>query len=1086
MSRVYLESCPFSEKDAAKKAGARWDGQERKWYVPPNKMDSLELFNKWRPRGRMYLNCSYQDKDRAKAKGAKWDAECKKWFFIPNKNRTEDQFKEWLVVPNQNAVQATPTKQSPAQIKSSPKKAEKIKEVLKATPTKQMSSPKKADKKKDTDVNATQKQSKKASTPLAILPRINQDMTISELQTECRARNPSIKGISNKSKQWLLDHLGIGSIWVAAMSDKEPLDPSFSIKTTASSPKKSKSPSKSKDESDTKKRKLKSSQQDETKKKSKKKEDKAPVAVKDASSSSSSSYPIISTTLTVGQLRHEMHHRNPSVKGTSNKSKQWFLDQLGVGSVWTSSPDTVEDWASYPTISDSMTIPQLSYELLSRTPTQKGLSGKNKTWFLEQLGVGSVWTTGKGVASSSKSSSDTKTVKSKQHTKDLASKVSSDKMKAKRVQQDTVSSASTGQKPNKKARKVDPKSTSSSSVHPSKQQVKKENMNKECYQNNIATLEPDVPASSSKVATTQKTEKKLKPTASINAPPLAAKPLAVTSSTQKAISKVKKVVKKEASIHPTVTSSSSQQSAVPIVTKAMTIVQLKEECKVRDPEVACSSKNKTWLLEYLGMGSELEGSSEWMAKKKKQLKDLHIHKSNCHCHPLADSSQLPHSQRFPRGTRSHVRRYQLASCDIEHRHICTRNVFRTCLDCDFDICKACFQIECLPEQEKRAYLTKKYEEMRREQDRAEEARRQQYERDRIRREQEEKKRKEKLRRKYERYLAKFSEVVKHPRPENLNRENRLKYTVWKSCGYDNDRWHSYEGPPEKNFDSSFDSLDEANQRVKYVFYFKNEWGLGKEEMHAESNFVSQDGVRFMQCCPDDSERWTVSVVPSGAFDFINFDNFDESDWNLNPNANKSRYSHHDDCSEDDMDDDSYEGTSKSSKKALKEFHHSIINPSPRNTDFRNTLKYTVWKSHVSSGERYHGICDRDFDSSYDTLDEANQRVKYVFLYKNGNSDYGEEPYVEIDATHKKEGTRFMTTGTQDYGDEWTVSAIPSEAFKYIQQDVGDESFHRPRVRDTVGCFFGRETHHNDQSTDEELSDHDEDSDDDQNGIICYF
>lgn len=401
MSRVYLESCPFSEKDAAKKVGARWDGQERKWYVPPNKMDSLELFNKWRPKGRMYLNCTYQDKDRAKGKGAKWDAECKKWFFIPSKNRTEDQFKEWLVVSHQNAVQATPTKQSPAQIKSSPKKAEKKRNVVKATPIKQMSSPK--------------KQSKEASTPLAILPRINQDMTISQLQTECRARNPSIKGISNKSKQWLLDHLGIGSVWVAAsnMSEKEPLDHSSFTKTNVSSPKKTKLPSKSKDESDTKKRKLKSSQQDEKKKKSKKKEDKAPVSVKDASSSSST-YPTISTTLTVGQLRHEMHHRNPSVKGTSNKSKQWFLDQLGVGSVWTSSPDTVEDWTSYPTISDSMTIPQLSYELLSRNPTQKGLSTKNKTWFLEQLGVGSVWTTGKGVASSStKSSSDIKAVNSK-------------------------------------------------------------------------------------------------------------------------------------------------------------------------------------------------------------------------------------------------------------------------------------------------------------------------------------------------------------------------------------------------------------------------------------------------------------------------------------------------------------------------------------------------------------------------------------------------------------------------------------------------------------------------------------------------
>lgn len=617
-------------------------------------------------------------------------------------------------------------------------------------------------------------------------------------------------------------------------------------------------------------------------------------------------------------------------------------------------------------------------------------------------------------------------------------------------------------------------------------------MNKECYQNNIATFTPGVPASSSKVATAQKTEKKLKPAASTNAPAAAAKPLAVTSSTQKAISIVKKVVKKEASVLSTVTSSSPQQLAVPIVTKAMTIAQLKEECKVRDPQVACSSKNKTWLLEYLGMGSELEGSSEWKAKKKKQLKDLHIHKSNCHCHPLADSSQLPHSLRFPYGTRSHVRRNQGAECDIEHRYICTRNVFRTCLDCDFDICQACFHIECLPEQEKRAYLANKYEEMRREQERAEEARRQQYERDRIRRKEEEKKRKERLKRKYKKYLAKFADVVKNPKPENLDRENRLKYTVWKSCGYDNDRWHSYDGPPEKKIDSSFDSLNEANQRVKYVFYFKNEWGIEKEEMHAESNFLNKDGMRFMQCRPDDSERWTVSVVPSNAFDFINFDNFDEADWNLNPNPNKNKY-HYDDCGDDDTDDDSHEGTTEYSKKVLKEFGPSIINPPPRNTDANNPLKYTVWKSYVWSKERYHGICDRDFDSSFDTLDEANQRVKFVYLYKNENVEVGAIQYVKIDAIHKRVGIRFMTSGTEDYGDEWTVSAIPSELFEFIQDDVGEESFHRPDSRDTVGSFFGTRMNHNDQSSEEEESDDDDElsissvsSVEDNEDDICVF
>jgi len=32
--RIYL-NVPYEEKDAAKKLGARWDPEQRKWYVPP-------------------------------------------------------------------------------------------------------------------------------------------------------------------------------------------------------------------------------------------------------------------------------------------------------------------------------------------------------------------------------------------------------------------------------------------------------------------------------------------------------------------------------------------------------------------------------------------------------------------------------------------------------------------------------------------------------------------------------------------------------------------------------------------------------------------------------------------------------------------------------------------------------------------------------------------------------------------------------------------------------------------------------------------------------------------------------------------
>ncbi len=43
-SRIYL-NVPFAEKDAAKALGARWDADNKKWYVPSNK--DVTLFAQW-------------------------------------------------------------------------------------------------------------------------------------------------------------------------------------------------------------------------------------------------------------------------------------------------------------------------------------------------------------------------------------------------------------------------------------------------------------------------------------------------------------------------------------------------------------------------------------------------------------------------------------------------------------------------------------------------------------------------------------------------------------------------------------------------------------------------------------------------------------------------------------------------------------------------------------------------------------------------------------------------------------------------------------------------------------------------------
>ena len=109
------------------------------------------------------------------------------------------------------------------------------------------------------------------------------------------------------------------------------------------------------------------------------------------------SLPRITNSPSVAQLTCELLSRDPSIKGMSNKNKQWFLDRLGIGSIWTS----LTDAAGIGKVSSSMTIAQLSHELLTRNPIQTGTSRKNKTWFLQLLGEGSVCTTGvSGVSAS--------------------------------------------------------------------------------------------------------------------------------------------------------------------------------------------------------------------------------------------------------------------------------------------------------------------------------------------------------------------------------------------------------------------------------------------------------------------------------------------------------------------------------------------------------------------------------------------------------------------------------------------------------------------------------------------------------------
>jgi hypothetical protein len=152
--------CPFEEKDQVKELGAKWDTSARKWYIE-TASDDFFKFQQWLPR--LYLKCSYEQKDEVKQLGAKWDAKARHWY-IPNGISATDRkkFSKWL-----------------------PKK-----------------------------MNKSTKSASKSSKATAMLARVNADMTVAQLREECLARNPSMKGLSSKNKQWLLDHLGVGSVWI--------------------------------------------------------------------------------------------------------------------------------------------------------------------------------------------------------------------------------------------------------------------------------------------------------------------------------------------------------------------------------------------------------------------------------------------------------------------------------------------------------------------------------------------------------------------------------------------------------------------------------------------------------------------------------------------------------------------------------------------------------------------------------------------------------------------------------------------------------------------------------------------------------
>ncbi len=102
--RDYIK-VPKSEKDEAKALGARWDSARKSWFIPAGV--PKERFAKWPAAApennkeakqenfgpKVYLHVAFSDKDTVKAMGAKWDIKQKQWYCRENQ---KEKFSAYL------------------------------------------------------------------------------------------------------------------------------------------------------------------------------------------------------------------------------------------------------------------------------------------------------------------------------------------------------------------------------------------------------------------------------------------------------------------------------------------------------------------------------------------------------------------------------------------------------------------------------------------------------------------------------------------------------------------------------------------------------------------------------------------------------------------------------------------------------------------------------------------------------------------------------------------------------------------------------------------------------------------------------
>ena len=343
-----------------------------------------------------------------------------------------------------------------------------------------------------------------------------------------------------------------------------------------------------------------------------------------------------------------------------------------------------------------------------------------------------------------------------------------------------------------------------------------------------------------------------------------------------------------------------RQSKIGTIVKSMKVQELKEEAVARGVEVKeLARMNKDMILNMLVVGSQCiikteawseivrvrktfaderqkaaqlemerqeelyrieqqkrreeekrrqEQKEKYRADEMRKQEELHYHSipAKVHgCKVALTNSLLLHGS---------PRDYSVR-CDVCNGY----SAHYTCEKCNYDICGNCFKEKTMSAAEKKAEAKRKAAIQKEREEAAAERRRLQEEEE------------ERYRKKWDPKTI-FSEEIVNPSSKNKDPNGNAMqgFTVFCSDGYGYDGWHSYEGPPDKEFDTTYPTKKQANERARYLFVWKNPWGLEPDEVDM-NNVIDEntkDGMISYETSPEDSTTWTVSVVPDAAFAYL--------------------------------------------------------------------------------------------------------------------------------------------------------------------------------------------------------------------------